>query len=186
MVIESYRESWIADFNALQAVLEEALALLPITFEHIGSTSVPGLAAKPLIDIDLIFDQRVAFTEIKSRLALVGYRHVGNQGISGREVFKRGQTIDIHPLLDSIPHHLYGCREGSSEVQKHRLFRDYLIAHEEARIHYQQLKYALAQEANQDRKRYAQLKEQKATVFIDGIVEMARNEQMQAPTNRPR
>jgi GrpB-like predicted nucleotidyltransferase (UPF0157 family) len=175
MLIESYRKSWIDEFNALKKVLAETLLPLPVGIDHVGSTSVPGLAAKPIIDIDLVFDKRVAFAAIESRLATIGYRHTGNQGIPGREVFKRGHATGKHPLLDSIPHHLYGCLIDSAELQRHRLFRDYLIAHEEARVHYQQLKYALALEAHQDRKRYAQLKELKATAFINGVIEKARN-----------
>lgn len=179
MLIHSYQESWIVDFSALKTALAEALVTLPISIEHVGSTSVPGLAAKPIIDIDLIFDERVAFEQIKSRLAAVGYQHHGHQGIPGREVFKRGQPTNPHPVLDVIQHHLYGCPEESDEWQKHRLFRDYLLAHEGARVRYQRLKYEIAQKANQDRKRYALLKERQATTFINGVLEEARKERTQ-------
>jgi GrpB-like predicted nucleotidyltransferase (UPF0157 family) len=173
MLIQPYKESWVVDFDSLKRVLEEALAGLPISVEHVGSTSVPGLAAKPIIDVDLVVDQRVAIDDIKSRLTKVGYYHNGNQGIPGREVFKRGQAADTHPVLDLVAHHLYACRAASDELRRHRLFRDYLIADDEVRIQYQTLKYALAHEANQDRKHYALLKELKATAFISRIIERA-------------
>ncbi|WP_077923190.1 GrpB family protein [Spirosoma sp. 209] len=184
MVVEPYKESWVGDFSALKRVLEEALTNLPVSVEHVGSTSVPGLAAKPVIDIDLIFDQPIVFDDIKSRLEAIGYYHAGDQGIAGREVFKRAHADPAHTVLDSIPHHLYVCRADSDEWQKHRLFRNYLIAHEDARAHYQRLKYDLARAANQDRKRYAQLKEQQATAFINDIIEKARLDETRTDSNR--
>jgi len=174
MLIEPYTEAWAEYFNALKRVFEEALINRPVAVEHVGSTAVPGLAAKPVIDIDLVFDEPIGFDDIKSRLVAIGYYHAGDQGIAGREVFKRGHADPAHTVLDSIPHHLYVCRADSDEWQKHRLFRNYLIAHEDASAHYQRLKYDLARAANQDRKRYAQLKEQQATAFINDIIEKAR------------
>ncbi len=172
MLIQKYKESWVNDFNEIENVINEALINLQVSIEHIGSTSIPGLAAKPIIDVDIVFDKSVEFVEIKSRLEKLGYYHNGNQGIPNREVFKRVKLFN-HNVLDSISHHLYACPIDSAELRKHILFRNYLIANEDARIEYQNMKYEIAAEANQDKKRYAELKEVKATKFVNSIVEKA-------------
>jgi GrpB-like predicted nucleotidyltransferase (UPF0157 family) len=115
----------------------------------------------------------VNINEIIKRLQTLGYYHNGNQGIPQREVFKRDNSTRKHDVLDSITHHLYVCPRESEALKKHILFRDYLIANEKARKGYQELKYALEKEANYDRKKYAELKEAKATGFINHIVEKA-------------
>jgi GrpB-like predicted nucleotidyltransferase (UPF0157 family) len=178
MLIQAYNPQWAADFQAIQKLLAAALVDLPISIEHIGSTAVPGLAAKPIIDIDIVMQEHTALDTIKNRLATIGYRHHGNQGIPGREVFKRDPTTAAQEVLDSIAHHLYVCPANSEELQRHLRFRDYLLTHEDARIQYEQLKYAIAEEANQDRKQYAALKEVKAAPFINNILEKAGHHQV--------
>lgn len=169
-LIQAYNRNWSDDFNTLKILLNEALINLDVSIEHVGSTSVPGLAAKPIIDIDVIFRDNTTFDEIKMRLEKAGYYHNGNQGIPGREVFKRKENELKNEVLDSIVHHLYVCPSDSEEFKKHLLFRDYLIAHEEARVQYQLLKYQIAMEANQDKKKYAELKEVRAAGFISDIL----------------
>lgn len=171
MLIQEYNPQWATNFHAIQKLLAAALVDLPVSIEHIGSTAIPGLAAKPIIDIDIVMQEHTALDTIKNRLATIGYRHHGNQGIPGREVFKRDATTAVQEVLDGVAHHLYVCPVNSEELQRHLRFRDYLLTHEDARIQYEQLKYAIAEEAGQDRKRYAALKEIKATAFITNILE---------------
>lgn len=173
LLIQEYNPQWAANFQAIQKILRAALVDLPVSIEHIGSTAIPGLAAKPIIDIDIALQEHTAFDTIKKRLATIGYNHPGNQGIPGREVFKRDATAAVQEVLDRVAHHLYVCPANSEELQRHLRFRDYLLTHEDARTHYEQLKYAIAEEANQDRKRYAVLKEIKAKAFINNILEKA-------------
>lgn len=78
--------------------------------------------------------------------------------------------------MDTITHHLYVCLKGSKALERHILFRDYLRKNEWARIKYQQMKYELAQKANQDKKRYAILKELKINDFIDSIIEKQKDQ----------
>lgn len=176
MLIQEYQKSWVEDFNDISKVIQEALIGLKVSIEHIGSTAIPNLAAKPIIDIDVVYDKKTDFDSIKRRLELIGYNHNGNQGIPNRDVFKRHKKSDKYAVLDAIVHHLYVCPTLSEELQKHILFRDYLIAHEKARIQYQNLKFAIAEEAHQDRKKYAELKEVKARKFIMGIIEKAKRD----------
>jgi len=170
MLLETYNPGWKKDFEDLSTVIREALHGLPVSIEHIGSTAVPGLAAKPVIDIDIIFVDRDQFDPVKNRLEQAGYLHKGNQGIEDREVFKRSGVGDKHPVLDFIVHHLYVCVAGSEGLLRHIVLRDHLIENAGARMEYQYLKYAIAGEAGQDRKQYAQLKEVRTKSFIDAII----------------
>lgn len=170
MLIQAYKESWVEDFKVIKGVINDALTNINILIEHVGSTAVPQLAAKPIIDIDIIYEHNVPFEAIKKGLEKIGYYHNGNQGIVNREVFKRGIWATKHQILDVITHHLYVCPVGSEELQKHILFRNYLIANEAARNEYQKLKYEIAEAAGQDKKQYATLKEVKARAFINSII----------------
>lgn len=167
MLLQQYTESWKNDFASISSILKEALVGFKISIEHIGSTSIPDLAAKPIIDIDIAYYLPDDFEKIKSGLEKIGYHHNGNQGIPDREVFKRNSTTNKYKVLDSISHHLYVCPAHSEELQKHILFRDHLLKNEAARIQYQTMKFEIAEEANQDRKKYAQLKEVKTRAFIN-------------------
>ncbi len=146
-----------------------------VRIEHIGSTSVPGLAAKPIIDIDIIYKETSEFEYIKNRLESFGYYHNGNQDVEGREVFKRnGKTED--EILDKTAHHVYVCKYNCPELHRHILFRDYLKKHDVSRDFYSNLKYEIAAEAKNDGKVYAAVKEVKASPFINYIIESARIE----------
>lgn len=173
MLLQEYQERWAADFQEIKSVILPRLVGLDVRIEHIGSTAVPGLAAKPMIDLDIIYGGQTEFGEIKKRLETLGYLHRGNQGIPGREVFKRPDPDAKHEILDFIAHHLYVCPIDSQEARRHLLFRDFLRIDKTARNQYQQLKYEIAAEAGQDRKKYAQLKELKARNFIEGVLEQA-------------
>lgn len=170
MLLQPYNTEWATHFNAIKTALDNALQPLPIIIEHVGSTAVTNLAAKPIIDIDIVFNEATAsFSNVKSKLARIGYYHNGNQGIADREVFKR-KLLVRHPILDTISHHLYVCSSNSKELQKHLIFRDHLRNNEADRIAYQALKLTIAEAAKQDRKLYAALKETQATAFINGII----------------
>lgn len=171
MLIQAYRESWVEDFGAIKGVINDALTNINISIEHVGSTAVPKLAAKPIIDIDIVYESNTSFESVKKGLEKIGYYHNGNQGIVNREVFKRKVWATKHQILDGISHHLYVCPVGSEELQKHITFRNYLLANEVARNEYQKLKYEIAEAADQDKKQYATLKEVKAREFINSIIE---------------
>ncbi len=168
-LIQPYQTKWAEDFQLLAEHLQAALADLPICIEHVGSTSVVGLAAKPIIDMDIVFPQAISFDAIRTKLEATGYYHNGNQGIIDREVFKRLDTV-AHPVFDSIEHHLYVCPENSIELNRHLRFRDALRASDAARNAYEQIKLELAALAGRDRKLYAEMKEAHATALIEQIL----------------
>ncbi|MBN8782437.1 MAG: GrpB family protein [Terrimonas ferruginea] len=81
-----------------------------------------------------------------------------------------------HETFDAITHHLYVCREDGIELHRHLLFRDYLRNHPESRKQYEQIKTGIAIQANQDKTVYAEIKEETARAFIDGVIEKARKD----------
>ncbi len=175
MLLSNYTTSWIDHFQRIKQVLDQALDGLEITIEHIGSTAVPGLAAKPIIDIDIVYKDPVDFQSIKTALEVIGYSHKGNQGIEDREVFKREEG-EQHEVLDSLRHHLYVCSADSPALKRHLITRDYLRNNEWAKAEYQQLKYDLAEKAGQDQKSYAALKELHVNQLIDRFFPFEENQ----------
>lgn len=172
MILTAYQENWKPDFESIAQVLKHELRHLNVFIEHIGSTAIPGLAAKPIIDIDLVFTNMEFFEKVKDGLLLTGYYHNGDQGISGREVFKRQANFQ-HPILDKMKHHLYVCNENNEELRRHLLFRNYLKTHPEASNEYAKMKHRIAAVANQDRKIYASLKEIDCKIFINETIKKA-------------
>lgn len=170
MLLVKYTPNWIKYFEELKCKLDNALTGLTYHIEHVGSTAVPNLDAKPIIDIDIVYTAQVDFAEIIFRLEAIGYYHNGNQGIEDRDVFKRKDQIKDE-ILDSIQHHLYVCPSTSKALERHILSRDFLRKNDWAREAYQAMKYQLAEKAHQDRKLYAALKELNVNVFIDAIIE---------------
>lgn len=84
IVVLPYDERWKQDFQTIRDEIQEALGPLALAIEHVGSTSVPGLSAKPIIDIDVVIKDASVLGPVISSLAKIGYRHEGNLGIVGR------------------------------------------------------------------------------------------------------
>lgn len=106
--------------------------------EHVGSTSVPGLSAKPFIDIDVVIASEDRFPAVRDRLEAGGYRHEGDRGIPGREAFR--YTDKPHLMR----HHLYVCVSGNPELRRHLAFRDHLRSDSDDRDAYAEVKRAAA------------------------------------------
>ena len=176
MLIQKYQPSWVDDFISIKEVIKKSLWEIDVKIEHVGSTAIKNLAAKPIIDIDLVYKSPESFEGIKVKLEKIGYYHNGDQGIEGREVFKRENLKRNHLLLDAINHHLYVCQTDNEELQRHLIFRNYLREDEEERKKYQEIKYDIAEKANQDRKVYAKLKETLAREFVEAVIKKAKSE----------
>lgn len=174
MLIEKYTSNWVNQFNDINNQLEAVLFGLECSIEHVGSTAVPNLDSKPIIDIDIVYQAKPDFEKIKQGLEKIGYCHKGNQGIEGREVFKRSGQLS-NEVLDRIKHHLYVCPSDSKALERHLLSRNHLRKNEEARIKYQQMKYELAEQSHQDRKKYQELKELYVNDFIDSMIAAEKN-----------
>ncbi len=142
----AYDPRWPIQFEALHQLLWPAVHDLATSIEHVGSTSVPGLAAKPVIDLDIIITSREVLPQITSRLGALGYIHRGNLGIENRESY-------------SIPepnrtHRLYVCPASSLALKNHLTLRDHLRANPKDRDIYAAIKQQLARQFPNDIDKY--------------------------------
>lgn len=162
-----YDPAWPAQFAQLQAVLALAVGDLSLAIEHVGSTSVPGLAAKPILDIVIVIQNRLALPRVIERLAPLGYFHQGDLGLAGREAFEREDTdVPRDGSGKTWPkQHLYVCPAGNIHLLRQVAFRNYLRAHPEDAAAYGELKLRLAEDFRNDRRAYTEAK----TEFITAI-----------------
>ena len=172
--IVAYNPEWPRAFRDLSRVLSTVAGDLILRIEHVGSTSVHGLSAKPIIDVDVVIATREQLPEISERLAGIGYGHEGDQGVEGREAFRReGDDVPRDGTERKWPaHHLYVCAEGNPELIRHVAFRDYLRKTPGEARAYEQLKYQLAQRYRYDVDAYCEAK----TNFVNSILEKAISE----------
>ena len=136
VIVEDYDPAWPRDFEMLRQRIWPDVADVALRIEHVGSTSVPGLAAKPIIDMTIVVASRNDVPKTIERLAPLGYVHRGNLGIDDREAFD-------HPA-DLRRHNLYVCPEDTIGIVNQVAVRDYLRAHPEAAARYGALKKQLA------------------------------------------
>lgn len=163
VIVVDYDPAWPDQFEELRRVLTAALGDVAMRIEHVGSTSVPGLAAKPILDIDVVIESREMLTEAINRLNSLGYRHEGDLGVRGREAFDSGEHEFHEVPLDGSGrmwprHHLYVCARDSRELARQLAFRDWLRGHEEDRVRYADLKRGLAEIFRDDRDAYCDAK----------------------------
>lgn len=134
VIVVSYDPRWAEEFSKLKIHLETALKGRIVSIEHVGSTSVEGLSAKPILDIDVVMRNYDDFPGIKSCLQSLGYWHEGDLGIQGREAFAYSEPSEF------MTHHLYVCPQDSPELKRHLAFRNYLRTHPEERDQYGEIK----------------------------------------------
>lgn len=141
-----YREEWSAQFAVVAQELQRALVAVPsASVEHVGSTSVPGLAATPIIDIDVV----VASGDTQAAIAALqglGYVHRGDLGVAGREAFR---APNGEPRRN-----VYICEAGTLNVRNHLAVRDVLRRRDDLRDEYAAVKNALAADPDMDIGRY--------------------------------
>jgi GrpB-like predicted nucleotidyltransferase (UPF0157 family) len=161
IIIEEYDALWPVQFDTIRSRIASALGTFAAAIEHIGSTAVPGLPAKPIIDLDILLHSTADLPAVISKLKALGYEHQGTLGIPGREAFRA-------PAHD-VPHHLYVCLPGCQEYLRHIAFRDYLRTHPKDADAYASLKHNLSGRFSIDRDAYTQAK----TEFIEKILRRA-------------
>jgi len=132
-----YDPIWKTEFDKIKCELSDVLTDIVITIEHVGSTSVPGLYAKPVIDIDIVIEKEL-FDIVMKQLEYIGYHHVGDLGIEGREAFKYKDKPHL------MEHHLYVCYKDADELKRHITLRDFLIKNSAYRDKYSKIKVDMA------------------------------------------
>jgi GrpB-like predicted nucleotidyltransferase (UPF0157 family) len=161
VVVVDYDPQWPATFEILSAPLAGALGTLAAAIEHVGSTSVPGLAAKPIIDIDVLLKSTTDLPLVIQRLACIGYVHRGDLGVAGREAF--------YAPPGSPKHHLYVCPPESREYRRHLALRDFLRTHSAEAENYGKLKRSLGARFRNDRSAYNEGKSE----FVEALLQRA-------------
>ena len=134
VIVLPYDPEWKNGFEKIKQEIVNAIGGLIVDIEHVGSTSVEGLSAKPIIDIDVVISDYSVFDSIVSKLSAIGYTHEGDLGIKDREVFKYSDKPHL------LKHHLYVCPQNSKELLRHITFRDYLRNNPEAVKKYSEVK----------------------------------------------
>lgn len=164
--IVDYNPEWRKIFIELESKFLKFFGDNILNVEHVGSTSIPGLKAKPVIDVDIIIKDSTSIkVQVIKKLKHLGYNHLGNLGISGREAFKL-----LNSQLSNFPkHNLYLCRKNSIGLKNHILFRNYLRNNPKKMLEYSLLKEKLIEKFPNDFDSYCSGK----TEFITGILTLA-------------
>ncbi len=146
LTVVEYNPIWINEFESESKKLQYILGDIVNNIYHIGSTAVPGLMAKPIIDIMLDVTKLEGLDTKTEVLEALGYEAMGEFGISGRRYFRKGG--------ENRTHQIHAFQSGDSNLIRHLVFRDYLIEHEKIAKEYGILKSSLAKTCNNDREKY--------------------------------
>jgi GrpB-like predicted nucleotidyltransferase (UPF0157 family) len=157
--IHNYDPEWPRVFEHLRDGIAAAVGPQVLRIEHVGSTSVAGLAAKPIVDLILVIATHDDLEVVIDRLRKLGYQHRGDLGIAGREAFTTPQRTTAH--------HLYVCAEDSTALRRMLGFRDILRSDTSTARAYAALKHSLAERFRDNRPAYTEAK----TSFIDDILD---------------
>lgn len=157
-----YNPIWAALFQESERDLRQILGSNVIGVQHVGSTAIPGVVAKPILDIAVVVRDLDAL-EIKG-MQNAGFQYRGEAGIPGRAYFVKYRNGDIST------HHIHCYEQNNPNLLANIAFRDYLIAHPEYAERYSELKQQLARQYPGDRATYTDQK----TDFVQMILQLAR------------
>jgi GrpB-like predicted nucleotidyltransferase (UPF0157 family) len=164
----SHRPIWKQMFEEEATRLRQAMGHTCLAIEHIGSTAIEGLDAKPIIDILVAVDDLGTVNDLKPVLAELGYSHKEDDSVVGRVFFRKGPP-------SRRTHHLSLTELGTAYWKCHLLFRDYLRKHPTEAEQYQQLKRRLAKQYAKDRGAYTSKKQE----FIKKVIRLAEIEEQE-------
>ena len=147
ITVVDYDPNWQKEFEKIKAELNAILGDCILAIEHVGSTSVPQLYAKPIIDIDIVIENNM-FNTVAQKLAVAAYIHQGDLGIIGREAFRYDDKTHL------MEHNLYVCAENADELKRHKALRDFLRENVEYREKYSNIKIEMAKKHPYDIEAY--------------------------------
>ena len=130
--------AWRQEFEREAEQITNALGSTAVTVHHIGSTAIPSIYAKPVIDMLLVVKDHADLDAKQAALEALGYEARGEGGIPGRRFFRRDNA------LGDRTHQVHAFEAGSPQIARHLAFRDYMIAHPETAQEYSDLKRELA------------------------------------------
>lgn len=141
-----YHHKWAILFAEEAKKLERVFGSEILVIYHIGSTAVPGLSAKPIIDMMPVVKDIRLVDQYDNEMKKIGYDPKGENGIKGRRYFQKGG--------DNRTHHVHIYQTGSEEIVRHLAFRDFLKEHQDIRESYSNLKSKLARQFPDDIESY--------------------------------
>ncbi|MCU0522735.1 MAG: GrpB family protein, partial [Anaerolineae bacterium] len=167
-IVVDYDPAWPTEAAALIAVLAPAVGTLAIAIHHVGSTAIPGMIAKPVLDIDIELAPGATVEAASAALATLGYAFEGDKGIPDRYAYGRPSPgVPFSAEQTAWPaHHLYVCPHGSAELARHLVFRDRLRASVALREEYTAIKREALRRAQGVRQAYVDEKERLTDGFI--------------------
>ena len=135
-----YTPEWSGAFKLESKSIAGALGNNVVEIHHIGSTAIPGIYAKPIIDLLVEVNDIAKVDAQNSAMQVIAYKAKGEYGIPERRYFRKSSQAGIRT------HHVHIFKVGSKQVARHLAFRDYMIAHPEAAQKYSELKRKLARD----------------------------------------
>lgn len=148
IVVTPYDPAWQGEFETESKRILHALGNNVVSVHHIGSTAIPGIFAKPIIDILLEINDLVQLDNETGAMQELGYGAMGEFGIPGRRYFRKSNRSGVRT------HHVHAFQTGNPEIERHLAFRDYMIAHPAEAQAYGALKRELARVYPHDRRAY--------------------------------
>ncbi|ANU21176.1 hypothetical protein BBI15_13760 [Planococcus plakortidis] len=146
VIVEPYNSGWPVAFDNAAAEICGLLEGVCLDVKHIGSTAVPGLAAKPILDLLVIVSDIGAVDRFEEAFLKLGYRAKGENGLPRRRYFERGGNERTH--------HVHCYEQGDPEIVRHLAFRDFLRANPQIAGAYGELKISLAERYPWDIEQY--------------------------------
>lgn len=165
VVLEPYNSNWVTQYEDERAAIMDGIGGYIIDIQHVGSTSIPNLDAKPIIDIAVGIEELDVGTKFIEPLKKIGYEYRSDAGVKGRHFFAKGSA-------ESRTHYLHVEIFGGELWENHILFRDYLREHGDVMEQYRNIKKELAGLFYNDRGTYTSRK----TDFIANVLERAKQE----------
>jgi GrpB-like predicted nucleotidyltransferase (UPF0157 family) len=144
-----YDSRWPVLFDDEQQRIRHYSGALALRLEHVGGTSIPGMSAKPVLDIAAGRPPGASIQGYVAALERAGYEHRGERGLPGRQFFRRGEPR---------AYHLHLVEEGGSLWREYLAFRDYLRAHADVARQFAAVKRVLAGRFPEDREAYMNAK----------------------------
>ena len=163
--LEDYNSNWEKEYLEEEQLLKKVLGSKRIEIHHIGSTSIPNLKAKPVIDILLVIENLDKINEIEELLKPYDYENRGPQGVDDRFFFAKGPE-------DARTHYIHFTTPNSNTYYNQLYFKKYLLDHPEYIKKYCDLKQELASKYANERKLYTQGKND----FIKNVINLAKEE----------
>ncbi|HUT18496.1 MAG TPA: GrpB family protein [Anaerolineae bacterium] len=171
-----YQAGWARLYGAEKARLQGAVGDHVLDIQHVGSTAIPGIVAKPILDIAVAVHSFEAAYVCVAPIEALGYEYKGENGIPRRHYFVRRDPKTAQTIV-----HLHMNELGGPDWENQVLFRDYMLAHPEAAAEYTALKRGLAAQFPRDREAYTDGK----APFIECILRLARAETTRGPARDP-